>query len=191
MPSINRHFTPINTRTVTALSLAGMFATAVFIGLPAMGTLRTQRTAFTDLRRELEEKHTGSQDFLEALRLYQRYKPYRAELARAVPPIGRKVEFITAIEQSAETSGVTLALKAGEYSPIDGTPFSTLPLELTAQGSFPQTVRFLAGLERLQPYLTVERVNVKATAPTEVISSTTPSVPPLVTTIQVTSYWQP
>lgn len=185
MHALTRYFQSLSARTIAVVSLLVIIAVVVFIGLPAVRELQKQKQTLTQMRETLERKHEEGQSLPEILQLYERYRPYRTELAGAVMPTGRRVEFITLIEQTAETSGVELTLSADAYRPLKDTSLSVLPLQLTVTGSFQQTVQFLAQLERLPQYLTVDHLAMHASqAPVEGAFN------PLTTTIQITSYWQ-
>lgn len=185
MIPFSSYFQSMSTRSIAAISLLVTIAVIVFVAMPAIGELQKQKETLTQMRDDLEQKRASGQSFPEILRLYERYRPYRTELSAAVMPTGRRVEFITTIEQTAETSGVLLEVNADTFKPLEGTTLSTLPFNLNVTGNFEETVQFLARLERLPQYLTVDHIAMRSNANQSEDAANT-----ITTTIQLTSYWQ-
>ena len=71
---------------------------------------------------------------------------------------------LEAVEELAREPGLQLATRSVRREDVDGAPLERVVMTLPLEGSYPQLVGFLRGVERSKRFLTVDGVALRADA---------------------------
>jgi Tfp pilus assembly protein PilO len=71
---------------------------------------------------------------------------------------------LEAVEELAREPGLQLATRSVRREDVDGAPLERVVMTLPLEGSYPQLVGFLRGVERSKRFLTVDGVSLRADA---------------------------
>jgi len=98
--------------------------------------------------------------------LRQRNAQARAASARAELQLEKQNLFqsLEAVEELAREPGLQLATRSVRREDVDGAPLERVVMTLPLEGSYPQLVGFLRGVERSKRFLTVDGVALHADA---------------------------
>ena len=73
-------------------------------------------------------------------------------------------QYLEAVEELAREPGLQLATRSVRREDVDGAPLERVVMTLPLEGSYPQLVGFLRGVERSKRFLTVDGVSLRADA---------------------------
>jgi Tfp pilus assembly protein PilO len=73
-------------------------------------------------------------------------------------------QYLEAVEELAREPGLQLATRSVRREDVDGAPLERVVMTLPLEGSYPQLVGFLRGVERSKRFLTVDGVALRADA---------------------------
>lgn len=73
-------------------------------------------------------------------------------------------QYLEAVEELAREPGLQLATRSVRREDVDGAPLERVVMTLPLEGSYPQLVGFLRGVERSKRFLTVDGVALRAAA---------------------------
>jgi Tfp pilus assembly protein PilO len=151
----------------------------LFLGLLALNALafaawtlprslrqRSARARAEDARAELALEKQRAQALVERA---QAIRANGADLERFYATLAGDekqdlFDSLEAVEQLAREPGLQLATRSVRREAVDGAPLERVVMTLPLEGSYPQLVGFLRGVERSKRFLTVDGVQLRADA---------------------------
>lgn len=142
------------TSTATGLVTLALLA---FVTYPSLTEIKSLNTTIDAERIELEAQYLRGQNLKQTLKTYQEVKPNVGELDHIYLKHGQELAFITALENTADSTHVNQQLKLN--APSAQNP-NEQPIELTLTGELPNIINYLAGLEALDYYVNINTVRL-------------------------------
>lgn len=158
-------------------STACIFILVFFIILPSCRDIKKVSSEIRDEREYLEKLYLRGQHLKEVKKNFKDIEPHINDLEKIFIAPGEEVGFITSLENLAANKGIEQKLELENLLATKGQdqgnelmPYEILPLTLNLQGTFPQLITYLIGLELLDYYviinsLTITNASVKSTTP--------------------------
>lgn len=107
------------------------------------------------------------------------------DLGAAAVTEGKELDFVTALESAADSSGVDQKIDLQTVNQKDVSPWEkTIPLNLALVGTYPQILKHLNAVERLPYYITIVDIAVTGARPGEGQDGKVNA------TVNATVYWQ-
>lgn len=177
----------------------------VFVA-PSMRDIMKLRDGITAEREKLEDQLSSGKTLKKALETYDEVKDQQALLDGALLTKGEELEFITSIEQKAESKGLDVDLDFNtDLLAVDesGSAAQEIPLSITLTGKYINVLFFLEELEKDTTYLLIKEINIASLGGTRSVGSPGGIRVPVVTvtgtdeergdvraSLKLHSYWQ-
>lgn len=161
-------------------STACVFILVFFIILPSCRDIKKVSSEIRDEREYLEKLYLRGQHLKEVKKNFKDIEPHINDLEKIFIAPGEEVGFITSLENLAADKGIEQKLELENLPTAKSKgeerimPYETLPLTITLQGTFPQLITYLIGLELLDYYVTINSltiINASVKAATPIISA--------------------
>ena len=136
--------------------------------LPISRQLKTQADAVLDKRQELADLQNQVQNFGK-LQGASELDQKQTELDRLLIPKSNILEFLSDIEDRAQTAGVIDTISLDEF-PANAPAILKHPVALTISGPYDGIVKFLRALDGLDYYLNFNQFSINATTATPITS---------------------
>lgn len=160
------------------------------IAWPSITTIKSLAEQINEQRIELEKLYQRGQILKQTLREYEEIKPTIPSLNKVYMTKGNELEFITTLEDSALSSGVSHDIKL--TAPDPKKPTNQLQYQLQSTGDLPGFIRYLAALESLDFYVNINTIRLSSlTTQPQQSSQTTQSKDALQAILLATSYFKP
>jgi len=139
--------------------------------LPTVSEIRKISKAIYDERVDLEKKYLRGQLLKKTMEDFEMIKPKKNQLASVFLTLGQELNFITTLEKIAGENRLTpnIQLNINEIKEKDD--IKEIPIILTVQGNFIQTMDYLSSLERLNYYINLSSLKLTAGSPNEASGS--------------------
>ncbi|MDP3986327.1 MAG: hypothetical protein Q8P77_02775 [Candidatus Veblenbacteria bacterium] len=165
-------------------------AVVALIAWPSITTIKGLANQIYEQRVELEKLYTRGQVLKQTLKEYEEIKPAIPTLNRVYLTRGNELDFITTLETTATSVGVTHDIKLTTSDPKKST--NQLQYQLQTQSDLPSFIRYLAALEALNFYININTIRLSTGAgdSQRANASTTPGNA-LQAILLATSYFKP
>lgn len=143
----------------TSLLALGLIALALifFIIVPAIKSTIAVNQNLQKIVDELEGKKQANES-KSVYTTYKKYEPRLQTINKAILYRTRELEFITTLESVADKNGVEQKIQLGELRQQEISRFYSMPVQISLQGGFANTMRYLQGLERLPFYINIHKI---------------------------------
>jgi len=130
----------------------------VFIILPTVKDLRVISKAIYNERVDLEKKYLKGQLLKKTVEDFKKIKPGEERLDAIFIVKGNELTFIQLLEEMANDNEVSQELFLKKGQPAEELP--SLPLEITIEGDYLNTLNYLNDLEQLDQYFNIDIINI-------------------------------
>ncbi len=149
----------ITIRVLTSLIL--FFLIIYFFTFPLIAKIKIQKEDIITKKIELEDKISKDKNIIGLNEQIKKIEPELLELDKIFININRELDFITLLESVANNNNIEqrLNIVPGQAKKDDDI-YQTQPLIIDANGKFKDIVQYIADLEALTYYITINSVNI-------------------------------
>ncbi|MCK5320755.1 type 4a pilus biogenesis protein PilO [Candidatus Parcubacteria bacterium] len=149
----------ITIRVLTSLIL--FFLIAYFFTFPLIKKIKTQKENIIAKKIELEDRMSKDKNIIGLNEQIKKIEPELLELDKIFININRELDFITLLESVANNNNIEQRLNiAPGQTKKDDDVYQTQPLIIDANGEFKNIVQYIADLEALTYYITINSINI-------------------------------
>ena len=149
----------ITIRVLTSLIL--FFLIAYFFAFPLIKKIKTQKEDIIAKKIELEDRMSKDKNIIGLNEQIKKIEPELLELDKIFININRELDFITLLESVANNNNIEQRLNiAPGQTKKDDDIYQTQPLIIDANGEFKDIVQYIADLEALTYYITINSINI-------------------------------
>ncbi|OGY45456.1 MAG: hypothetical protein A2744_02095 [Candidatus Buchananbacteria bacterium RIFCSPHIGHO2_01_FULL_44_11] len=130
--------------------------------VPTVIEIRKISQAIYNERLDLEKKYLRGQLLKKTIEDFEQIKPKKDQLTSAFLILGRELEFITSLEDIASQNQLIQNIQLNINEKKKREEFDEVPVTLTLQGNFLQTMNYLASLEKLNYYINLTSLKISA-----------------------------
>ncbi len=149
---------------VVVMTLAGLAVAGGliwFLALPTFRDVRELADLVIETETELQAQYANRKNLLSSLTRIDRAKSIMHDLDDQFVPIGNELDFITAVELAAETSGVELRINLNPASKGQAGDL-TRTVDLQLSGPYRNILDALSAVERLRYLVIIRSVSIQA-----------------------------
>ncbi|MEA1963472.1 MAG: type 4a pilus biogenesis protein PilO [Patescibacteria group bacterium] len=149
----------ITIRVLTSLIL--FFLIIYFFTFPLIKKIKTQKENIIAKKIELEDKMSKDKNISGLNEQIKKIEPELLELDKIFININRELDFITLLESVANNNNIEqrLNIVPGQTKKDDDI-YQTQPLIIDANGEFKNIIQYIADLEALTYYITINSINI-------------------------------
>ena len=149
----------ITIRVLTSLIL--FFLIIYFFTFPLIAKIKIQKEDIITKKIELEDKISKDKNIIGLNEQIKKIEPELLELDKIFININRELDFITLLESVANNNNIEQRLNiAPGQTKKDDDVYQTQPLIIDANGEFKNIVQYIADLEALTYYITINSINI-------------------------------
>jgi hypothetical protein len=145
--------------------LALIVLLAAFLNFLILTEIQKKSQAFFSGKERIVSLLQGEENRKEIENLYKNYQPDFDKIDKVFVETEAPIEFINFLEKTASSSSLSFKIVSLTKKMDKNTPWPSITFQLSAQGSFPNFLKFLEKLEN-SPYL-IETTDLNVTAPTQ------------------------
>ena len=140
-----------------------LFCGIKFIILPSVDQIEQIKIDIYQNQFDLEQKYQRSQSLKKLSANLKSIEGKIENIDQVFISQNRELEFITALEQIAEKKNVRQKIILGKTQSAVGDKFyKKIPLQIQAQGNYPDILQYLQGLEALNYYINIKSIDLSA-----------------------------
>ena len=140
-----------------------LFCGIKFIILPSVDQIEQIKIDIYQNQLVLEQKYQRSQSLKKLSANLKSIEGKIENIDQVFISQNRELEFITALEQIAEKKNVRQKIILGKTQSAVGDKFyKKIPLQIQAQGNYPDILQYLQGLEALNYYINIKSIDLSA-----------------------------
>jgi len=131
------------------------------IVLPSLEEINRIKDDIYQERLDLEQKYQRSQSLKKLSTNLKSIEGKIENIDQVFISQNRELEFITALEQTAEKNQIAQKILLGKAQTAVGDKFyKKIPLQIQAQGNFVDLIQYLQGLETLNYYINIKSIEL-------------------------------
>jgi len=131
------------------------------IVLPSLEEINRIKNDIYQERLDLEQKYQRSQSLKKLSANLKSIESKIENIDQVFISQNRELEFITALEQTAEKNQIAQKILLGKAQTAIGDKFyKKIPLQIQAQGNFVDLIQYLQGLETLNYYINIKSIEL-------------------------------
>jgi Tfp pilus assembly protein PilO len=150
--------------------------------LPLSSKLKQVAKNVEDQRVTLEITQKKAQNTASLISDYDKIKSYQQEISKFFINKKDQLDFLTSLENTAQENNLTQVLTLEEVGKIE--QIKDLPLSIVLTGNYLDIIKYLAEIEALNYYISIESINLSKQ------SSSTAALNNVTATIESKTYWQ-
>ena len=141
--------------------LLALICGVYFIILPSLNDIDRIKNDIFLTRLDLEQKYKRSRNLKKLSTNLKSIEGRIENIDQVFISQNRELEFITALERTAEEKNIVQKILLGKATAAGGDKFyNKIPLKIQAQGNFVDLIRYLQGLETLNYYINVKSIDL-------------------------------
>ena len=148
----------ITIRVLTSLVL--FFLIIYFFAFPLIKKIKTQKEDIIAKKIELEDRMSKDKNIIGLNEQIKKIEPELLELDKIFININRELDFITLLESVANNNNVEQRLNIVPGQAKNDDIYQTQPLIIDANGEFKNIIQYIADLEALTYYITINSINI-------------------------------
>lgn len=115
-----------------------------------------------ELRSDLEEKYIKGQNLKQININLRQIEPNIGLLDQGLLEQGDEFGFVSNLEDLANQKNVDFKINLGEPKKINQKNYATMPITITANGSYLNLLKFIYSLENLNYYINIENLEISS-----------------------------
>jgi Tfp pilus assembly protein PilO len=173
--------------------LLALICGVYFIVLPNIEEIDLIQEDIYQARLDLEQKYQRSQSLKKLSANLKSIEGKIENIDQVFISQNRELEFITALEQTAEKQNVTQKILLGKAKAAAGDKlYKKIPVQIQAQGNYLDMVKYLQGLETLNYYVNIRSIDLSGNGgpQRQEFTADTGSSKQVTASIIADSYWR-
>ena len=156
----------ITIRVLTSLILC--FLIIYFFTFPLLKKIKTQKEDIIAKKIELEDRMSKDKNIISLNEQIKKIEPDLLKLDKIFISMNRELDFITLLESAADNNNVEQKLNISpEQSKKNNDIYHAQPLTINARGKFKNIIQYIADLEAITYYITINSINISRTGKNE------------------------
>jgi len=137
-----------------------IFFIVYLIVIPTVLDIKKMGNEIEAQRIDLEKKYIKGQNLKQLAENLKKIEPQLDKLDKIFINHNRELEFITTLEEIAQTNEITQKINLSTDQASESQKFKKMPLQLYAKGNFINLVNYLLSLENLYYYINIKSIEL-------------------------------
>jgi len=130
----------------------------IFLTVPNFKEIKSLSQKIFDYRVYLEKLYKEGQLLKNTIGELKKIEPNLIKLSKVLIPQKDELNFITTLEDLAANNKIEQDLKINPFMESSAKDYKILPIELYFQATFPQFIKYLADLNKLDYYINIKQL---------------------------------
>ena len=126
-----------------------------FALIPTLNKIKTKRSEIVTQKIELEQKLNREKNMASLSAKVKKIEPFVDRLAEVYINQNRELEFITTLEGIASVNNISQSLNLNLDNSNTASGYKTVPLQISASGTYNDLLSYLISLETIKYYINV------------------------------------
>lgn len=135
-----------------------IFVVFIFLTLPTFLEIKSLSRKIFDYRVYLEKLYREGQLLKNTISELKIIEPNLGKLSKILISSEEELNFITTLENLASDNQIEQELKINPFVNANAKDYKTLPIELNLQTTFPQFIKYLDDINKLDYYVSIKQL---------------------------------